>query len=71
MLAIAVGGETGRKLKTWSAAGIGQEQPGPDDRAGDLGDDVGPMSLAENRPPAARPTVTAGLRWHPDMWPIE
>ena len=28
------------------------------------------MSRAGNRPPAHRPSVTAGLKWPPEMWPI-
>src|SRR5215469_12815542 len=30
----------------------------------------GITSLAGKLPPAAKPTVTAGLMWHPLMWPI-
>ena len=33
-------------------------------------DAVQAAAPANRRPPAASPTVTAGLRWHPEMWPI-
>ena len=71
VLAVAVGGEALGEIEAGRAAGDGIEDRRGDDGADDLRDDVGHDVLASGsaRPPQ-RPTVTAGLRWQPEMWPM-
>ena len=62
VFAVAVGGKALGEIEAGRAAGDDIEERGRDDAADDLRDDIGQDLLVGKRPPAARPTVTAGLR---------
>ncbi len=46
-----------------------EEAQRAEQRAGELGDDVGADVLHGIRPPIAAPTETAGLKWAPETRP--
>ena len=69
VLAVAVGGEAAGQAEVRLSTGNQIENARADDRADDLGDDVAQELVRGKRPPAHRPTDTAGLKCPPEIGP--